>query len=574
MISFLRGIALAAFLQGCAIRPATDVQYPEQQEVVSPTATLDELLSGSVLEQQQKEAQQLFPEKAKSLKQKIVDVIRTAYLVPLNTPDPKNRATCVIPEFTQQNADNFCLTQCVGRTDEWDFRGSGFRFFLKSTVSGLEERMEYSSRSDNSQARFYYVKNDTQTVLQIDSIDVSTTFQREASLYNDTLPSYYYRHEVLTLTQTGDKFTLDVPFEKYLKPGAKEAITAEFSDLIRLFKIAELAKRKYGVDVWLQDHQAEIKAKQAQVGTEIAEARARLEEQQRLEEQRRSEVEELQRRRREEWQRQQTEAQRQERLRQEQRERLSALEQKFERSIEASSSYAALLKDPANALLFEAYPHLRDPLFNVDKIKTSVTDPRDLNDLLGKLKQAVGKLPSNYKELAPKLGLYLYTDEAQLKQLCKSQRSAACYLNDSNIIALQANDGYSLPHELAHAWMDHLPTRKRQQLVGKLSPHIENKEVKTDVVRDAERLGKTWRDGSEEPRYSCVRPYGCSNVNEYVATHAEDVLQQGGRIEVQLLQGKFNQRTLDVLETLKEFGFFGTLKEADELLEPIYQQAR
>ncbi|MFH0927890.1 MAG: hypothetical protein V1821_00265 [bacterium] len=251
----------------------------------------------------------------------------------------------------------------------------------------------------------------------------------------------------------------------------------------------------------------------------------------------------------------------------------AAQKRRFAEQIRKSDSYANLLEDQGMRELFTEFPRLKDPFFNQKKLKTSVDDPAVLSNVLHAIQKILVQLPGTYQGLFREVNTYVSRGENDLHALCAWESSAACYESGRDTIYIQVRPPGTVPasditHELAHAAVSHLPVVQRGILMAQLMIPLASLDLQKDVVRDSGGHVKSWKDGKGGPRYACVRAYGATNSDEFLATYVEDALANNGQDIIKVLQGAYRN---DAIRTLEALGAAGILEK--ELIQELYRRA-
>lgn len=242
----------------------------------------------------------------------------------------------------------------------------------------------------------------------------------------------------------------------------------------------------------------------------------------------------------------------------------------FASVVTTEKSYASLLDCSELAGFFSRYPHLRGTAaLPASRIRTSVTEPKTLDDILGKINEAVENLPQNYAEMmkSTQIKVYISVSEEELSQKCRLKSTGGCYLPKEHTICVSAESGQdaykeTIPHELAHARYEKLPASTKKKLTKAIKPIVYRSEIQKDIVKDKDGYVTSWKDGLTLPRYALVTPRAASNVDEFLAENVEDLYAKKGRNITLILRGEYRQDAVKALEAMKEAGFLGTTEEA------------
>ncbi|GEM_PF-4100375 len=261
-------------------------------------------------------------------------------------------------------------------------------------------------------------------------------------------------------------------------------------------------------------------------------------------------------------------------VQQERWETLEPLAKEFEATIKATQSYQSLIGKAKFEILFEQYSFLADPVIDITKLKSSVSDPALLNDTLRNISEDSKEIPEFDRLALQKTNVYIADSMEEIQKKCRNQAAGACY--DSGIKTLiLARENLSsgiLTHELTHRFIYELPIGVRAKIIRKLQPLLMKTEIQRDAVRKKE-LVKSWQDGSNEPRFNCPDSYAASNFDEFVAVYKNDLFSHQGERIISLLNPenkKYHQDIITTLDTLAESGLFG--EQGREVLDDVYRR--
>ncbi len=130
--------------------------------------------------------------------------------------------------------------------------------------------------------------------------------------------------------------------------------------------------------------------------------------------------------------------------------------------------------------------------------------------------------------------IIVYPNEKMLQEYC-GDNAAACATSE-RIISIQPGqmDSYIIHHEFAHNWLKDVHMQNAwynlAHIPSETNPSREDpygKDLGPKITGDKAKYGNanSWADGKNDPRYGCVRAYGCNNYGEDFATHAECAVQ-------------------------------------------------
>ncbi len=231
-------------------------------------ASMDELLSGQFLKQrvetQQQQEGQSSLEQMRQLKQNILEAITDDFLRPLNTPSTIIKGQLKACDLTGTRYVAFCRVQYP-----WDTPvAPTVSFMLTATPPpyGMEEEIIFKEKSTEPYApRFVYQKNGDEEDITIQSRALKQLFNQAEFLYHQRPdhPLPQPDKEGLTIYSSGGKITIKVPQQKYVRTAMQDLLNREGADFAKLFQMAALVKRKYGIDKWVREHQQEIETRYA-----------------------------------------------------------------------------------------------------------------------------------------------------------------------------------------------------------------------------------------------------------------------------------------------------------------------
>jgi|GEM_PF-5720319 len=94
--------------------------------------------------------------------------------------------------------------------------------------------------------------------------------------------------------------------------------------------------------------------------------------------------------------------------------------------------------------------------------------------------------------------------------------------------------------------------KKWEEIAG----DVYGKDLGEKVIAD--RNAVSWSDGGGDPRYGCVRPYGCNNIYEDIATFVEPIVNKDFAFYQALItpgSKRYDSRYRQKLDLLHEYGF-------------------
>lgn len=593
-------LAMTAYIAGCAAVPfkKSDTQLHE-----TPSSSIDSLLAGDGLKQEAATNVVTYAPKIKKLKKIITSKIVTNYLEPFNSLIDTSYLRCYtadapytdgpildlgVATFNYYNESskkgfNAVMTEKIDDSYGRPFakgvltcgleassgcynRVWGFTYDVFVSADDVIKSLESAGCSIDPQKmdRYVYYQKEGSKERLVMYIPGMHRFLEDNHFYSagrdySELPkNTSYRdvsdlRDLMILTKDNDKITIKLAPSYQFKPELVSAINQEVADLANLFQMVSLMEEHFGVNAWNAGHQEEmkiltaahqafqqeLKQKKDDTDQEAKEKKAR--------EQARAEL-------------------------------YTDFTEAFAAEIKASDSYLVLINDPRFASAFTDFPHLTDVFFNVTGIQTSVDDPKKVDTVLALVKEAAEKLPIRYHKLIQGLNVYISRTRNDLATNCDNKDAAACFDREKNTMIIYANGkerAYypDVSHELAHVYYAQLSSTLQKKLYNLGDILLSPPGIRDDVIIGEDGLVKSWKDNTDNPRYVCVRSYGCSNAHELIATYVEDVYANNGQGIVTLLKGDQKAPTVKLLEALRESGFFGSVEDADAKIKQVYYNA-
>lgn len=503
--------------------------------VQQPTSNPEELsryLSGAVLREREADLYTAVAEDMGELDAFITAAFLTNYLDPLNTPFTGNAVTFENP--STYNGHVF-----TGETSWRDENNASYSNYGSLAFTISEDSLERIIYRDGDLGFQSEVSPDGTSSLSIylpglkgKVVELGLGYN-ENSCYSYSSRSGFNADDDCNLlqieSQTNGTIVVNFPSSLVFPEHVAEAFRGYFGRLSTFTAIHNLAKERFGINSYLQDHRSEIDT----LFNELRE-----------ESRQRQEQESVQRSR---------------------EQAVSSLLEQFQEEMGTVGSYNALLNRPDFEPFFSQYPNL----VRFTNVFTRQQDPEGINHALGRITEIVAALPQDYQNLLPQLTLHLAYSTTDLEVTCDWELAGACYENST--VRFYSTESGTFIHELAHAKVGTLSQRQQRRLAAIIEPIVSLSEMQANVIRsnDQRHLVTNWVNSLDPtipnldpatPNYVCTTSYCASNTSEFLAEYVSDIFFHNGagiRSIVDHGNNDYRRMIVTAIDALVEYGLLG-----------------